>query len=134
MTQEDIKTVMLIDDNATDRFIHRKLLHIYKIGGEVLEQGSGRSALEYLREFKDDESQLPDLLLLDVLMPGMNGFDFLIHLETFYDELGKKPVIFMLSSTDDERDLRRARNSNLVRKMLRKPFSPEALLKALPED
>lgn len=134
MTKDDVKTIMLIDDNSTDRFIHRKLLNIYKIGEEVLEQASGRTALDYLRKNKDEESQLPDLILLDVLMPEMNGFDFLIHLESFVGDLSKKPIIFMLSSTDDERDLRRARNSHLVKKMLRKPFSPEALIKALQKD
>lgn len=133
MKPEQIDKVMLIDDNVTDRFIHKKLLDIYKIGKSVLEFSSGRSALEYFREHKKSYDDLPDIVLLDVLMPEMNGFDFLIHLENLEDELAKKSLIYMLSSTDDESDLRKAKNMAIVQRMLRKPFSPEALINAISE-
>lgn len=131
MSMESVGTIMLIDDNPTDRFIHRKLLDIYKIGNQVQEFTGGRAALDYLREKQDSADELPDVILLDVLMPGMNGFDFLIQLGSFVDHLAKRPHIYMLSSTDDERDLRRARANSMVTKMLRKPFSPEALMASL---
>ena len=131
MRKDEVNKVMLIDDNSTDRFIHTKLLGIYSIGNEILEFERGKAALDYLRQEKDNPENLPDVILLDVLMPEMNGFDFLVYLEQMYDELAKEPAIFMLSSTDDEQDLRRARKSKIVQRMLRKPFSPEALIKAL---
>lgn len=131
MTKDQVEKVMLIDDNSTDRFIHAKLLDIYAIGRKVEEFDSGKSALEFLRKHIAAAEQLPDLILLDVLMPEMSGFDFLVHLEELYDKLAKKPALFMLSSTDDEQDLRKARNNKMVQRMLRKPFSPEALVKAL---
>ena len=133
MTKEDIKQVMLVDDNPTDRFIHTKLLNIYSIGEKTVEFPAGKEALQFFKENKQNADALPDLLLLDVLMPEMNGFDFLIHFENIYEDLVKKPLVFMLSSTDDELDLRRARNNKLVQKMLRKPFSPDALTNALSE-
>lgn len=133
MTKDQVDRIMLVDDNATDRFIHKKLLAIYSIGKSVDEFESGRSALDSLKENKANPDLLPDLILLDVLMPEMNGFDFLVHLEHNFEELAKKPLVFMLSSTDDEQDLRRARKSPIVQRMLRKPFSPEALIKALSE-
>ncbi len=131
MTKEEVHRLMLVDDNTTDRFIHRKLLQIYGLGEQIIEHDSGRSALTFLRENRGAAEKLPQVILLDVLMPEMNGFEFLTHLENFYNQLSLKPVIFMLSSTDDERDLRRARNSHIVQKMLRKPFAPEALAHAL---
>lgn len=124
---------MLVDDNPTDRFIHTKLLNIYSIGDKILEFQGGRAALKYFKENQHNSGALPDLILLDVLMPEMNGFDFLIHFENFHDELSKKPLVYMLSSTDDELDLRRARQSRIVQKLLRKPFSPEALIHSLSE-
>lgn len=133
MRLEDVKNIMLIDDNPTDRFIHNKLLTIYKIGTDISEYPSGRSALDFFKENKTNADALPDVILLDVLMPEMSGFDFLIHLETLEEELIKKPLVFMLSSTDDEGDIRKARTIPLVKRMLRKPFSPEALLKAISE-
>lgn len=133
MTKEQVNKVMLIDDSSTDRFIHTKLLDIYSIGKEVLEFDSGAEALKFLKENKDNVDILPDVVLLDVLMPAMGGFDFLIYLEQFYSELAKKPALFMLSSTDDEQDLKKAHRSEIVQRMLRKPFSPDALVKALEE-
>lgn len=133
MNLEDLQHVMLVDDNATDRFIHKKLLSIYKIGSSIYEFSSGKAALEYFRENKSDTDKLPDLILLDVLMPEMGGFDFLFHLESMEDDLAKKPIVYMLSSTDDETDLRQSRSLPMVKRMLRKPFAPEALIKALSE-
>lgn len=133
MTKEQVNKVMLIDDNSTDRFIHTKLLEIYSIGKEVQEFDSGSEALKYLKENKEKEEMLPDVVLLDVLMPEMSGFDFLVYFEQFYAELAKKPALFMLSSTDDEQDLKKAHRSQIVQRMLRKPFSPDALVKALGE-
>lgn len=133
MTKEEANKIMLIDDNATDRFIHTKLLDIYSIGKEILEFDSGSEALKFLKEHKHDSDKLPDVVLLDVLMPEMSGFDFLVYFEQFYNELDKKPALFMLSSTDDEQDLKKAHRSEIVQRMLRKPFSPDALVRALEE-
>lgn len=133
MTKDQVNIVMLIDDNATDRFIHKKLLDIYSIGTSILEFEGGRSALDFLRKEAGKPDELPDLILLDISMPEMNGFDFLKHLERLFDGFAKKPLVFMLSSTDDEGDHRRARKNPLVQKMLKKPFSPETLIKAIGE-
>ncbi len=133
MRLEDVQRIMIVDDNSTDRFIHKKLLSIYKIGNTVYEFSSGKGALEYFRENVANAEKLPDLILLDVLMPEMGGFDFLFHLESLEQDLAKVPVVYMLSSTDDETDLRQARNIAMVKRLLRKPFSPEALIKAISE-
>src|SRR5690606_15642087 len=98
MKLEDVNMVMLIDDSHTDRFIHKKLLEIYSIGKEVLEFSGARDALDYLSDAKDEEDKLPDIILLDVLMPEMNGFDFLTSVKSLYPKLAKTPLIYMLSS------------------------------------
>ncbi|AEV34485.1 CheY-like receiver domain-containing protein [Owenweeksia hongkongensis DSM 17368] len=133
MNLEEVNLVMLIDDSHTDRFIHKKLLEIYSIGKEVIEFSGAREAIDYLNDAKNEGNKLPDVILLDVLMPEMNGFDFLTSIKSVYPKLVKPPVIYMLSSTDDESDLKRARSIKMVQKLLRKPFSPETLIKALSE-
>ncbi len=134
MKPNDVKLVMLVDDSYTDRFIHRKLLEIYSVGTEIIEYPGAREAIDYLMKVKDEgEDKMPDIILLDVLMPEMNGFDFLVSLQDAYEKFKKKPLIYMLSSTDDESDLKRARSIKMVKKLLRKPFSPETLIKALSE-
>lgn len=125
MSNFKVSKVMIIDDNPTDRFVHKKLLEIHSIAEEVLEFESGKLALQFLKSL-EEESETPDIILLDIMMPEMDGFDFLVHYSNLLDRLPKVPRVFMLSSTDDEKDIKRVRNSKLVEKMLRKPFSPDS--------
>ncbi|HAD97578.1 MAG TPA: response regulator [Cryomorphaceae bacterium] len=130
MSDAMLGIVMIIDDNPTDRFVHRKLLEIHKIADNIIEFESGKAALQHLKAV-ETESELPDVILLDIMMPEMDGFDFLVHFANLKDRFDKVPDIYMLSSTDDEKDIQRVRNNPLVRKMLRKPFSPDSFKKLL---
>ena len=131
MKKPAIKTIMLVDDNVIDRLVHRRLLEIHGIGEGCLEFGSGEEALDYLKKNRKDSNKLPDIILLDIMMPGMGGFDFMVHYANLIEQFEKPPIVFMLSSTNDEHDIRRVRNNPHVVKMLSKPFSPETLLSVL---
>lgn len=122
---------MIVDDNETDRFVHRKLLELYKISENIMDFDGAMPALDYLRENINDLEKLPEIILLDIMMPIVDGFGFLAHYEGIHEEIAYKPTIFMLSSTDDDDDIRKVRNNNYVKKLLRKPFSPESFKKAI---
>ena len=61
-----IKKIMVVDDSPTERAFMEGLLR--KRGYEVLTVDSGESAIERAK------TDLPDLILMDVVMPGLNGF------------------------------------------------------------
>jgi twitching motility two-component system response regulator PilH len=61
-----IKKIMVVDDSPTERAFMEGLLR--KRGYEVLTVESGESAIERAK------TELPDLILMDVVMPGLNGF------------------------------------------------------------
>jgi DNA-binding response OmpR family regulator len=63
------KTIMLIDDSSTNNFLHKSIL--VEEGFNVIIFYDGASALAKLNHF------IPDLIVLDLLMPGMDGFKFL---------------------------------------------------------
>lgn len=130
MSEQSLNLVMLIDDNPTDRFVHRKLLEIHKICQNTIEFEGARDALNY---FRQEKGPVPEVILLDILMPDMDGFDFLAHYANIIPRLQPAPRLFMLSSTDDEKDIRRIRENPLVVKLLRKPFTPLTLKKYLSE-
>lgn len=133
MNLSDISFIMLVDDNMIDRLVHRRLLEIHKIGNVISEFDSGITALDYLKENRSDKDKIPDLILLDIMMPGMGGFDFMVHLANLLDQFDKAPLVYMLSSTNDESDIRKVRNDPHVIKMLSKPFSPNVLKNSLLE-
>src|SRR3954463_13980034 len=82
-------TVLIVDDHASFRTAARKLLehHGYRVVGEA---GDGEAALAAVRELR------PDVVLLDVQMPGIDGFDVAARLAA----TGTPPAIVMVSSRD----------------------------------
>ncbi|MEO5700631.1 MAG: response regulator [Casimicrobiaceae bacterium] len=61
-----IKTILVVDDSPTERHMLRDLLS--KAGFAVLASENGEDAI------RQAKAELPDLILMDVVMPGLNGF------------------------------------------------------------
>lgn len=108
------KTILVVDDDAHIREVVRFALD--KAGFRTLEAGDGRSALEVF------ERDAPDLVVLDILMPEMDGTDVCRNLRS----RSRVPIVF-LSSKDDEVDrivgLELGGDDYLT-----KPFSPRELV------
>ncbi len=79
--------IMLIDDSKIDLFLHEKMLKLSGIAQEIKSFLSGESALAYLEEHCNSPELLPHIILLDIQMPEMNGFDFLNSFESFPDQV-----------------------------------------------
>lgn len=123
-------TALLIDDNDIDRFIHKKLLLHHKICEEIIECSSGREALDLLNSMHS-EGKLPELILLDLMMPEMDGFQFLTHYDRLSTKFDKKPLLYMVSSTEDDYDLQRSRQNPHIIKLLHKPLLPATLMQSI---
>lgn len=111
------KRVMAVDD---ERLIVLSMRHNLQMAGyEVIEAFDGREALELL------ESERPDLVILDVMMPELNGWDVLTCIRDD-PELRDTPVI-MLTALGQEGDEREGiiRGADVY---LTKPYEPAALL------
>ena len=82
-------TVLIVDDHASFRRAARKLLehHGYRVVGEACD---GESALAAVREMR------PDVVLLDVQMPGIDGFE----VASWLSAGGNPPAIVLVSSRD----------------------------------
>lgn len=117
--------IILIDDSAFDLFIYEKLLIKSGITRTVKTFNSAREALKFLIS---EESVLPQtVILLDLQMPDMNGFDFIDAYAKVPEGLKNKIQIFMLSSTIDSRDIEKARSSPYIIDLLPKPLEIEVL-------
>ena len=109
--------ILVVDDQPANLRVVAALLSRH--GYEVLSAGTGAEALPLARE------QVPDLLLLDMMMPGMDGFALLAALKQD-DALATMPVVFLTAAQD--RDLLlRAFDAGAV-DYVTKPFMPEELL------
>jgi len=120
------KIIMLIDDNEIDNYINKKFIEDKNIASEILVKTTVWDAINYFESGLNNE-KLPVLILLDINLPALNGYDFL---NRFYDlNLAgkKKSRIAILSSSDRDEDIMEIKNHPLVAHYFIKPLSPEAL-------
>jgi CheY-like chemotaxis protein len=127
MSQYFFDTVLLVDDNDTDNFIHKRIIELDGFSKNVIVKNSGKSALEFLDEVKNSPESLPNLVFLDINMPVVDGFVFLFEFDSFPDELKNKCKIVILSSSDNKKDIDRIVDNESVIHFITKPLSKEAL-------
>ena len=124
------KRVMFVDDNELDNFINKKLLEGESFAAEIMTFLSGTEALAWLKTNEGNPDMIPEVVFLDIIMPGMDGFAFLDEYAKLGEGLKKKCKVVMLSTTESFTELNRANQNKFVRKFLNKPLSP-AMLKAI---
>lgn len=104
---EDLRpvTILLVEDDAGDQKLIKKSLLDQRIGNEVFVAECGEEALEYLSHSKagDDGCPKPNLVLLDLNMPGMGGKEFLRRIKAD-EKLDTIPVV-ILTTSDSEQDI-----------------------------
>ncbi len=129
MAEHNIGLVMLVDDNDTDNFIHKRVIELTGFCKNIIVKNSGKSALDYLEQNKFNPELLPNIIFLDINMPIVDGFVFLFEFDNFPDELKNKCKIVILSSSDSKRDIDRIVDNEFVINFITKPLSEDALAK-----
>jgi CheY-like chemotaxis protein len=125
--KDNVEHVMLVDDNDTDNFIHKRVIELTGFAKSIIVKNSGKTALEFLESNKHNLAILPDIIFLDINMPIVDGFVFLFEYENFPDQLKEKCKVVILSSSDSKRDIDRIVDNEYVINFITKPLSEEAL-------
>lgn len=128
MSDHKFKLIMLIEDSNIDNFINAKVLELTHFAEKVITKLSAMSALSYFENNVDSESDVPDVIFLDIRMPEMDGFQFLEAFENLPEFIRNKPKIIMLSSSIDTLDQSRALHNKLVHSYISKPLTKDNLL------
>jgi CheY-like chemotaxis protein len=123
------RTVMVIDDSRLERFLAEKIIKNSLFADAVITFNSAIEALEYLTALGTDPDKFPDVILLDIYMPVMNGFEFLDKFLEFSEDIKKHCKIVIISSTDAYEDHAQMRRYPIISKFLTKPLSEEMLKK-----
>ena len=125
------KKVIMIDDNEDDLFFTQIVFERSGLDVDLQKFTSAKDALAF---FESAELCEPALVLLDINMPGMSGFDFLEAYEHLLANKRASVVVVMLTSSIDDRDKERALRFSSVKAFLSKPIEPQGapgLLKLL---
>jgi CheY-like chemotaxis protein len=117
--------VMLVDDDPVQNMFHGKLLDRGLFAKRISTFNSAQEALEFLTQ--SPLAELPSVIFLDILMPGMDGFGFLDAFSKMNPQITSRCKVVMLSSSESFDHLNRANRNRYVRKFLNKPLTPEML-------
>ena len=128
MNQGIITRVMVVDDDPVSNKITRLFLRKNNWPAEVMVFEDGQEALRVLGEsFSGDAQSTPDVILLDMDMPVFSGWDFMEEYSSLPSELTGKPLLYMVSSSINPPDMKRAGDYPLIRAYITKPLTPQAL-------
>jgi CheY-like chemotaxis protein len=118
-----IKNLTLIDDDDIFVFLTKKAINKTNLVEEIKVFSNGLDALVFLKENKHQEDTLPEIILLDLSMPIMDGWQFLDEYSTFHSKMVKKITIYICSSSISPRDILRAKTINSVSDYIIKPIT-----------
>jgi CheY-like chemotaxis protein len=121
-----MKNILLIDDDTTNNFIMGRYLDRLKLSNPARIALNGQQGIELLTENILTKREMPDLILLDIQMPIMDGFGFLEAFKNLSFP-GKENIrIVVVSSSNYASDVQKAKDLGAV-DCLMKPVSEEIL-------
>src|SRR5690554_6744005 len=121
----DLQYFIVVDDNRTNNLICEFAIRKYKKEADINLFTEPEVALQNIRkDYGMRERNEFTILFLDINMPSMTGWEFLEEFRHFGKEVHRQFVIYILTSSVDERDKEKAESDPLVAGFFSKPLTP----------
>jgi len=115
--------ICVVDDDDIYQFTISKTLKSLELAKKIVVFSDGEEALDFIQDNLTNEDELPDVILLDINMPIMDGFQFLEEFTKVKLSVEKKITIFMVSSSVDPVDIERAKSISSISDYIIKPIN-----------
>jgi CheY-like chemotaxis protein len=122
-----LPVIGIIDDNKIYQFMLTRIINNNNLAESIIAFSDGEKAIQYLTDNKATNENIPDIIFLDVNMPILDGWQFIEEYASIKNEIKKKVVIFMLSSSVNPIDIERASRINEISDYIIKPMKLEEL-------
>jgi CheY-like chemotaxis protein len=123
-----VKTLGIVDDDKIYTFLIKKTIEQTNLVDMVKIFDNGLNALNFLKKNADNPDSLPEIILLDLSMPVLDGWGFLEEYILLRPKLGRKITIYIISSSISPYDITKAKGINSVTDFIIKPISKEKLI------
>lgn len=129
-----LKTLTIVDDDDIFVFLTTKIIEQTNLVDLIKGFGNGLDAINFLKENKNNVDALPDIILLDLNMPIMNGWQFLEEYNKLNPTIGKKITIYICSSSISPDDITRAKTISEVSDYIIKPITKDKLIDLIKDE
>jgi CheY-like chemotaxis protein len=123
-----IKNLAIVDDDETFVYLTKMTIEETKLVDIIEVFRNGLDALNFLKENFNHIELLPEVILLDISMPVMDGWLFLEEYIKLKPRIGKKITIYIVSSSISPKDILKAKSINDVTDYIIKPITKENLI------
>ncbi|GEO06697.1 response regulator [Adhaeribacter aerolatus] len=111
-----LRSILLVDDNDTSNFLNERLLKRMAVTDEIKVLSNGKSAFEFLEKLnragRSSIETKPELILLDINMPVVDGFEFLELYNQLDEQFRSDILVAILSTSNHPQDTSRASDFN----------------------
>lgn len=125
--------ICIVDDDDIYRFTIEKTLESLELATKTMTFSDGEQAIHFISDHLNEDAKLPDIILLDIDMPVMDGFQFMEEYEKIKSDVTKDMTIYMVSSSLDPVDINSAKKISSISDYIVKPISSD-WLKSILED
>lgn len=119
--------ICVVDDDEIYKYAASMALKDHHLAKKVLTFSDGEEALIFLVENIDNKDEVPDVIFLDINMPIMDGFQFMEEYVKLKPRVGKKIIIYMVTSSMDPQDINRAKEISDISDYLIKPINRDKM-------
>ncbi len=118
-----IDVACVIDDDEIYTFTIKRLIDKSQIASKTLYFENGKLALDFFNEFLHQAADLPDLILLDINMPVLDGWQFMDEFIKLSPHINKRITVYIVSSSVDQADINKAKSYEQISDFIVKPVS-----------
>lgn len=129
--QKTIDIACVIDDDDVYHFTIKRLIKATKFAGKTLFFQDGLLALHFFKEYFEQPDELPDVIMLDINMPVLDGWQFMAEFVKIKPHLPKKIIVYMVTSSINDEDIFKANKIAEISDYIVKPVSENTMMHIL---